>query len=173
MPESRVGCDKCVALLVREGAEVSLQSGRIRFRIQAADAQLSEAVADGLTPLHVAVACGHVQVARVLLQSGADVRQEAKEPRRTAIGIAEWAGQRSLLGLLRDAAQEQVRRLAAEVPQAQPVLGNAMLFLEAQQRQPILLTTPRLEAIRQRIRQRERQRRKQVSSDTSSPRRRR
>mmetsp|Transcript_26357 Transcript_26357/g.59485 ORF Transcript_26357/g.59485 Transcript_26357/m.59485 type:complete len:240 (+) Transcript_26357:3-722(+) len=162
---AQAGAGRCLGILLHARANLSVRCGRMRFNIQA-DGGVSSTIVNGLTPLHVAVACGHVSVVKMLLQRGAETRQEATEPRKTAVGIAAWAKQPDLLELLREAAYEEVRRLADSAPET-PGLGRGHSSLEqgaGPSTCPGLLQHPRLRALQRRIREKQ-----QREEDSSSP----
>jgi len=68
----------------------------------------------GLTPLHVAVRNGHVEIARLLLQNGAGF----DDPSVQGITARQWADQ-----YLSPEAREELRRLSAELEKKQRQLS--------------------------------------------------
>eukprot|EP00435_Cladocopium_sp_Y103_P010245 s1704_g2.t1 len=160
---AQAGSTDCVQLLLDAEADVSTQSGHLHFNIAAnfEGREREATTADGLTPLHVAIACGHLEVARLLVQHGADVNQLARKPMKAAMGIAVWARQsRGMKEFLRRVAIEEAWR-RAEIPGP---LVRAEAFLAAQGASVRLLQNDRLKALHRRVLAKE----KDLDKDTNN-----
>lgn len=147
---AQAGSTDCVRLLLDAQADASTQSGHLHFNIAANSEgpQREATTADGLTPLHVAIACGHLEVAQLLVQRGADVNQLARKPRKAAMGIAVWARQsRGMKEFLRRVAIEEAWH-RAEISGS---LARAEEFLAAQGASHRLLQNDRLRALHRRV----------------------
>ncbi|CAE8601990.1 unnamed protein product [Polarella glacialis] len=162
---SQAGCATAVSVLLEAGADLAVRSGRVLFALKSEDEKVGLAAVDGLTPLHVAAACGHSEVVELLLLRRADPRQGAAEPSKTAFGLAAWAGQTEISELLREAARQEVAKRVTAMPARSRLtpgftgisgisgISSAEAFLARQS--PALLDNPRMEAIRARVRARQ------------------
>ncbi|CAJ1412221.1 unnamed protein product [Effrenium voratum] len=139
------GSAGCVELLLNAKADSSVRCRRIRFGVLRGD-EVAVVTVDQLSPLQVAVSCGHLEVTELLLSRGADVLQRAKEPPEDAVSLAAWAGQSHLHGILREAARDQAWKLAAGAGSC--AARPESFCLEGSER---LMQNPRLLALRNRI----------------------
>lgn len=150
------------------------RSGRVLFSLPSAfpsqhSADLIET--DGLTPLHIAAACGHRRIVEVLLEFHADPHMGGAEPRKTPLGFAVAARQQEVAELLRRAAVERVLERAATMPVQmegpEAFLASQGGSLHAGVVRDARLTgpeNPRIEAIRKRLRAREEEARAAASA---------
>eukprot|EP00927_Polykrikos_kofoidii_P040292 TRINITY_DN34478_c0_g1_i1.p1 TRINITY_DN34478_c0_g1~~TRINITY_DN34478_c0_g1_i1.p1 ORF type:complete len:330 (+),score=46.79 TRINITY_DN34478_c0_g1_i1:85-990(+) len=160
---TQTGSACAVRALLTGSADPNARSGRVRFRMHHFASGFIESgdgcperrdgmiVVDGVTALHVAVACGHVEIAKLLLDRNADPHLAAVEPRKTALGFAV-ASQAAvgLTNMLRRASAEQVSA-AASAPLQE---GVAETFLSRQDG----VLSERIAAVRQRVLARQRAR---------------
>ncbi|CAJ1412220.1 unnamed protein product [Effrenium voratum] len=142
---AQAGSAGCVELLLNAKADSSVRCRRIRFGVLRGD-EVAVVTVDQLSPLQVAVSCGHLEVTELLLSRGADVLQRAKEPPEDAVSLAAWAGQSHLHGILREAARDQAWKLAAGAGSC--AARPESFCLEGSER---LMQNPRLLALRNRI----------------------
>jgi len=162
----QAGSTAAVFALLTASADPCARSGRILFHVRPRATEehqegeevedsdgfsASLSVVDGLTPLHVAAACGHRRIVSLLLRHFADPHIGAAEPRKTALGFALEARELGIAELLRQAGAERAaQRAAATVGTAESFLARQGGAASAAQ----ALSSPRLEAIRQRVRAR-------------------
>lgn len=158
---AQAGSASAVYALICAQADVSIPSGHIIFntRANASSGECRAIEADGLTPLHVAAACGFQDVVELLLKCHADPHCSAARPHKTPLGLAELSHEGEIAELLRQARAERVAKLVAE-----PLSGVAG-FLARQNgfigSSPSVATNPRLEQLRLRVRAREQERDRQ------------
>lgn len=171
----QAGSMRTVRALVELSADVSARSGRMLFATRLGDGGPSAGLAapsppsplpvDGLTPLHVAAACGHRGVVELLLKCLADPRAGAVEPvGRTPLGfVLAGDGGRAqdpgVVDLLRGACTARLMERVISAASAPP--GSVEAFIGRQGSGPCpagefptLAASARIEDIRRRVRAR-------------------
>lgn len=161
----QTGLKSAVYAMLAAAANPDTRSGRIMFSLSRSHRETSQGliVADGLTPLHVAAACGHRRIVELLLRHHADPLVAGAEPRKTPLGFALAVGQREVAEVLRRAAVGRVleRALASapEVGSAEACLASQCSAQSAEGGRGGLSAAleehPKIEALRKRIRARE------------------
>lgn len=161
----QVGAAGVAYALLVAAANPSVRSGRVLFSLSAkedsqeADSDGGLIVVDGLTPLHVAAACGHQRIVELLLRHHADPHMGAAEPRKTALGFAVCAGQDEVAELLRRRAAARVLELArAEQRGPESFLARqrpATACLAGGGTPAVLMSNSRIAALRRRLQARE------------------
>lgn len=157
---AQAGCFDAVWALLEEGADPCVPSAKILFglgqsRRPSFAGPSPFIVADGLTPLHVAAACGHKPIVELLLMFLADPHVGAAEPPKTALGLAVSLGEHEIVDLLRDATLARIHQRAREST------SYAERFLERQDVSSPRTTSTRFEGVLQRVRAREQLQRQQ------------
>lgn len=125
----QAGSSSVVLALLAAAADPATRSGCVLFSLspEEGEERRGAVIVDGLTPLHVAAACGHRRVVELLLRHRGDPHMGASRPRKTALGFAVSARQEQVVELLRRAATERVLERAAAEPS-----GGAEAFLARQ-----------------------------------------
>jgi len=173
---AQAGSASTTEVLLAAGADKDVRSGRLLFglravpshmllgtgnalaeRLTVTEPALSVTAVEGLTPLHVAVACGHLDVVEILLQHHADPSACANEPRQNALAFASGMRNKQMKDVLRRAQMDRLTD-AAKTSESQH-LSQQRVFLAKQDigfgSEAMMSASVRLEAMRQRIRARE------------------
>mmetsp|Transcript_113765 Transcript_113765/g.179012 ORF Transcript_113765/g.179012 Transcript_113765/m.179012 type:complete len:292 (-) Transcript_113765:180-1055(-) len=165
---AQAGSPSAVRILLDAQADPCALSGRILFSFGRSSASSSSCeappmIVDGITPLHVAAACGHQPIADLLLRRFADPHMAAAEPEKsTPLRFACLTHQNELVDFLRHAMLERVLQRVKDsssgpeafiIRQSPNLMGGS---LTPEQWQPAL--NSRLEGLRRRVRAREEQR---------------
>lgn len=187
----QAGSTSTVRALLDAQADPCALSGRILFAVGRRSGSSGSSsgshdpapmiVVDGITPLHVAAACGHRPIAELLLRRFADPHTAAVEPEKsTALRFACLTHQNELADFLRRAMLERVMQRVEEsssrpetfiMRQSPSLMGGEPMQAESQ---PALST--RMQGLRLRVRAREehqrlleQQRQQQESQEDTLP----